>query len=74
LTQEDINIIEQCFLLMQASGEIDADAFPLIFELIEEIRKQDREIDKLTALNRHYFFHFYNGDFDKFEKDFSYLL
>lgn len=45
----------------------------LILELLAEIEKLKQENDRLTALNRHYFFKFYNGDITKMQADFKYI-
>lgn len=66
---EDLRIIEQYFKLLPP----DEDSMLLINELIDEVRRQDAEIDKLVAVNRHYLHHFFNGDFDRMDATFKYL-
>ncbi|WP_394139612.1 hypothetical protein [Cytobacillus oceanisediminis] len=72
MREEDLKLIEQYFKLEQTFSA-ESEPFTLITELIAEIRRQDAELDKLTALNRHYLHHFFNGDFNKMEATFKYL-
>ena len=51
----------------------DEETFGLVFGLINKIREMDEEMDKLTALNRHYLFFFYEGNITKMMEDFKYL-
>jgi hypothetical protein len=52
----------------------DTDSFGMIFGLINKIHELNEETDKLTALNRHYYFKFYNGSIDQMMKDNAYLV
>ena len=52
----------------------DEQSFLMIYSLIEQVRQLREQVDKLTHLNRHYYHTFYNGDFDKMEQDFKYLM
>jgi hypothetical protein len=52
----------------------DEESFHIIFTLIEEVRQLSAANNKLTSLNRHYFFKFYDGSIDKMLKDNDYLI
>lgn len=72
----DITTIETHF---QAQRKLlgnlaDPEEFDMIFYLIDKVNRLQAESDKLTALNRHYFFKFYDGIMEKATKDNSYLL
>jgi hypothetical protein len=71
-----LDIIENHFRQQeQLFGNLaDAESFTMIFALIDKARKLEAENDKLAALNRHYFFKFYDGNIEKMMKDNSYLL
>lgn len=49
----------------------DEKSFEMIFELIELAK--ELEGSRLTALNRHYFHHFFGGSIEKMEETFHYL-
>ncbi|MEH7355107.1 hypothetical protein V7150_16235 [Neobacillus drentensis] len=60
---------------MESLGNLaDEESFTMIFLLIDKVRSQNEEMEKLSALNRHYFFKFYDGSIDKMMKDNAYLL
>ncbi|MGF6951909.1 hypothetical protein QF028_004414 [Neobacillus sp. B4I6] len=67
--------VEQYFQQQEAlMGNLaDTESFALIYGLIEKVREQNETIDRVTALNRHYYFKFYNGDIAKMQADFKYL-
>jgi hypothetical protein len=58
----------------QLGNLADQESFHIIFTLIEEVRQLSAANKKLTALNRHYFFKFYDGSIDKMLKDNEYLV
>lgn len=68
--------IEQHFMKQQKllGNLADEDSFDMIFTLIALYKRMDEQTDKLAALNRHYFFKFYNGDLEKMKADCAYLL
>jgi hypothetical protein len=45
----------------------------LTLELLAEIERLQQELDRVTALNRHYLHFFYQGDVMKFQADFEYI-
>jgi hypothetical protein len=45
----------------------------LVLELLAEIERLQKELDRVTALNRHYLFHFFNGDVLKAAETFHYI-
>ena len=45
----------------------------LVLELLAEIERLQTELDRVTALNRHYLNFFYNGEVLKFQADFNYI-
>ena len=45
----------------------------LVMELLNEIERLRQENDRLTALNRHYLNHFYDGEVLKMLEDFNYI-
>jgi hypothetical protein len=45
----------------------------LVLELLVEIERLQKELDRVTALNRHYLHFFYQGDVMKFQADFEYI-
>jgi len=60
---------------MEIQGNLaDEESFTMIFLLIDKVRSQGEEMEKLSALNRHYLFKFYDGSIDKMMKDNAYLL
>lgn len=71
-----VDAIEQHFQKQrQLFGNLaDEESFYMIFGLIERYRRLDQESEKLAALNRHYFFKFYNGDISKMKADCAYLI
>ncbi|WHY76098.1 hypothetical protein QNH20_18475 [Neobacillus sp. WH10] len=52
----------------------DQELIDQIQAMQERIQELVEENDRLTALNRHYFFKFYDGSIDKMMKDNGYLL
>ncbi len=70
MKEEDLLLIRQCFLL---SPNINADELRLVDELIEEIVSLNDELDRATAANRHYLFHFFNGSVEKMVETFKYM-
>jgi hypothetical protein len=70
LTNVENHFRQQHQLLGNIADEV---SFNMIYALIEQVRSQTEEIERLTALNRHYFFTFYNGDITKMKSDFHYL-
>lgn len=72
----DLTTIENHFRQQQQlfGNLADTESFTMIFSLIDKARKLEAENDKLAALNRHYFFKFYDGSIEKMMKDNSYLL
>jgi hypothetical protein len=70
-----IDSIEKYFRQQEkVFGAYDPESFKMIFSLIEMNRQLREENDKLTALNRHYYHTFYNGNIDKMVQDFKYLM
>jgi hypothetical protein len=72
----DFNSIENHFKQQQQlfGNLADTESFTLIFSLIDKARRLETENDKLAALNRHYFFKFYDGSIEKMAADFKYLM
>ncbi|MFE8704104.1 hypothetical protein ACFYKX_26405 [Cytobacillus sp. FJAT-54145] len=62
--------IEEHFDLLD---DIDGESYTMVLGLIAKVREMDELTDRLTALNRHYLFHFYKGDVMKMQADFSYI-
>ncbi|MEK5065934.1 hypothetical protein [Cytobacillus sp. FSL R5-0596] len=70
MKEEDLLIIRSCFAL---SPNINAEELRLVDELIEEIVSLNDELDRATAANRHYLFHFFNGSVEKMAETFKYM-
>jgi hypothetical protein len=76
MSQHTLEEVENHFKQQQQlMGNLaDTDSFGMIFGLINKIHELNEETDKLTALNRHYYFKFYNGSIDQMMKDNAYLV
>lgn len=72
----NVDDIEQHFQKQQQlfGNLADEESFNMIFGLIDRYRRLEQESEKLAALNRHYFFKFYNGDLNKMKADCAYLI
>jgi hypothetical protein len=58
----------------QELGELaNQQEFQMVFYLLNKAKKLEWENDKLTALNRHYLFTFFDGDVSRMAKAFEYL-
>lgn len=68
--------IETHFLQQQKilGNLADPEQFQMVFYLIDKVKRLEAENDKLTSLNRHYFFKFYDGSIDKMIQDNKYLM
>lgn len=71
----NLDTIENHFRNQQAflGNLADTESFTMIFSLIDQVKKYEADIDRLTSLNRHYFHRFYNGSIEKMQADFKYI-
>jgi hypothetical protein len=72
----DLNEIEDHFRGKQEllGNLADPEEFEMVFKLIDQVKRLEEDIDRLTMLNRHYFFRFYKGDIEAMKRDCSYLF
>lgn len=61
--------IEEHFDLL----DIDGESYTMVMALINKVYAMEEETDRLTAVNRHYLFHFFNGDVMKMQETFNYI-